>query len=61
MRKVESINKHFLDGMEIFPQRHEDGSLSVWANLISIDGGFVKVDILPALPDDEFELLHNIF
>ena len=61
MRKVESINKHFLDGLEIFPERHEDGSLSVWAYLSGSDGRLAKVDILPALPDDEFELLHNIF
>lgn len=61
MRKVESINKHFLDGLEIIPQREEDGSLRIWAYLHSAEGGFVKVDILPVLPDDEFELLHNIF
>ena len=61
MRKIESINKHFLDGLEIFPYRRENGTLCVLANLLTEDGKFVKVDILPALPDDEVELLHNIF
>lgn len=61
MRKVESINRHTFNGLQVNPERNEQGRLRLWAYLLGTDGEMVKVDILPTVTPEEYEELHNIF
>lgn len=61
MREVVIVTKVLFNGMEVFPERLDDGSLKVWLWLENDSGYQQKVNVLPVLTEEEYEYFHNRF